>query len=75
MLVAAAVLPVVPFSHFLPLLAPLGLLPAAAPPAIPATSAGAAALPAAAGPPATAKNLRNLFIVKSYLRFYALFIL
>ena len=34
-LVAAAVLSVVPFSHFLPLLAPLGLLPAAAPPPYP----------------------------------------
>jgi hypothetical protein len=53
-LVAAVIMPVVPFLHFLPVLAPLGLLPAAAPPTVPASSAGAAALPAAAGPPAAA---------------------
>ncbi len=56
-LMAAAFLPVIPPSHFLPLLAPLGLLPAAAAPTVSASSAGAAALPDAVGPPtATARR-------------------
>ncbi len=56
-LIASAILPVIPPSHFLPLLAPLGLLPAAASPTVSASSAGAAALPAAVGPPTAAARL------------------